>query len=183
MDTSLAFERLMSKIHGRKAYQIAGQFANPMMRNDWFRKTFKLMLKDIENIDTTSRQKQMLMRDLHAVIDGLPRSNDPSWETIFPLISACARFLGYDYSGARVNTPSYWQCSDQRITQSIFEKTEHKYEKVKDDAITIRARICADLHAEGTDTFAIALALNTSENQVKKLIRERKRKSILSGRR
>lgn len=90
MDTSLAFERLMSKVHGHKAFQVAGQFANPTTRNDWLRKTFKLMLKDIEKIDTTSRQKQMLMRDLQAVIDGLPKSYDPGWEMIFPLISACA---------------------------------------------------------------------------------------------
>ena len=99
----------------------------------------------------------------------------------FSLISACARFLGYDYNGARVNTPSYWQSSDQRFNQSIFEKTGHEHEKVKEDAIMIRARICADLHANGTDTYCIALALNTSENQVKKLIREGKRN--LSGKR
>jgi hypothetical protein len=53
----------MSKIHGRKACQIAGQFANPTTRNEWLRTTFRLMLKEVDNIDTSSRQKQMLMRD------------------------------------------------------------------------------------------------------------------------
>ena len=97
---------------------------------------------------------------------------------IFSLISACARFLGHDYSGARVNTPSYWQSSDQSFTQHIFESAEHKFENIKEDAVTIRAKICVDLRANGTDTFTIALALNTSEHQVKKLIREGRRKRL-----
>ena len=169
---SMAFERLMTQILGQKAYQSAGQFANPTTRNDWLRKTFKLMLKEVDEIDTTARQKKMLMRDLQAAINGLSKSRDPSWEMIFPLISACARFLGHDYSGARVNTPSYWQSSNQRFTQFIFESAEHSFENVKEDAVTIRTKICCDLRANGTDTFTIALALNTSEYQVKKLIRE-----------
>ena len=81
MDTSLVFERLMSKVHGNKAYQIAGHFANPTTRNDWLRKTFKLMLKEVDNIDTTSRQKQMLMRDLQAAIDSLSPSNNPGFRS------------------------------------------------------------------------------------------------------
>ncbi len=174
----MAFELLMARILGQKAYQSAGQFANPTTRNDWLRKTFNLMLKEIDEIDTTSRHKQMLMRDLQAAIDGLSISHDPSWEMIFSLISACARFLGHDYSGARVNTPSYWQSSDQRFTQLIFESAEHKFENIKEDAVTIRAKICVDLRANGTDTFTIALALNTSEHQVKKLIREGSRKRL-----
>jgi DNA-binding CsgD family transcriptional regulator len=179
MDTSLAFERLMSKIHGRKACQIAGQFANPTTRTEWLRTTFRLMQKEVDNIDTTSRQKQMLMRDFQAAIDGLPKSYDPSWEMIFPLISACARFLGYDYSGARVNMPSYWQSSGQKFTQSIFEKGEKgedEFRETKEDAVTIRARMCVDLRSKGVDTFTIALALNISEGQVKKMIREGKGK-------
>lgn len=168
----MAFERLMTQILGQKAYQSAGQFANPTTRNDWFRKTFKLMLKEVDEIDTTSRQKQMLMRDLQAAIDSLSDSRDPSWEMMFSLVSACARFLGHDYSGARVNTPSYWQSPDQRFTQAIFEKAEHELEHTKEDAVTIRAKICRELRANGTDTFTIALVLNTSEYQVKKLIRE-----------
>jgi hypothetical protein len=172
MDMSMAFERLMTQILGQKAYQSAGQFANPTTRDDWFRKTFKLMLKEVDKIDTTSRQKQMLMRDLHAAIDGLSGSRDPSWEVMFSLVSACARFLGHNYSGARVNTPCYWQSPDQRFTQAIFENAERKFEHTKEDAVTIRAKICRELRANGTDTFTIALVLNTSEYQVKKLIRE-----------
>jgi hypothetical protein len=169
----MAFERLMIGILGQKeAYQSAGQFTNPTTRDDWFRRMFKLMLKEVDKIDTTSRQKQMLMRDLQAAIDGLSGSRDPSWEVMFSLISACARFLGYDYSGARVNTPCYWQSPDQRFTQVIFENVERKFEHTKEDAVTIRAKICRELRANGTDTFTIALVLNTSEYQVKKLIRE-----------
>jgi hypothetical protein len=118
MDMSMAFERLMTQILGQKAYQSAGQFANPTTRDDWFRKTFKLMLKEVDKIDITSRQKQMLMRDLQAAIDGLSGLRDPSWEVMFSLVSACARFLGHDYSGARVNTPCYWQSPDQRFTKN-----------------------------------------------------------------
>ncbi len=162
----------MTQILGQQAYQSAGQFANPATRNDWFRKTFKLMLKEIDEIDTTSRQKQMLMRDLQAAIDSLSDSRDPSWDMMFSLVSACARFLGHDYSGSRVNTPSYWQSPDQRFTQAIFEQAEHELDHTKQDAVTIRARICRELRANGTDTFTIALVLNTSEYQVKKLIRE-----------
>ena len=173
MDISMAFERLMTQVLGQKeAYQSAGQFANPTTRDDWFRKTFKLMLKEVDKIDTTSRQKQMLMRDLQAAIDGLSGSRDPNWEVMFSLVSACAGFLGHDYSGARVNTPCYWQSPDQRFTQAIFENAERKFEGTKEDAVTIRAKICRELRANGTDTFTIALVLNTSEYQVKKLIRE-----------
>ncbi len=172
MNTSMAFEWLMTQILGREAYQSARQFANPATRNDWFRKAFKLMLKAVDEIDTTSRQKQMLMRDLQAAIDSLSDSRDPSWEMVFSLVSACARFLGHDYSGARVNTPSYWQSPSQRFTQAVFEQAEHEIEHTKQDAVTIRARICRELRANGTDTFTIALVLNTSEYQVKKLIRE-----------
>jgi hypothetical protein len=179
MDISMAFELLMIQIYGQKeAYQSAGQFANPTTRDDWFRKTLKLMLKEVDQIDTTSRQKKMLMRDLQAAIDGLSGSRDPSWKVMFSLVSACARFLGHDYSGARVNTPFYWQSPDQRFTQAIFENAERKFEHTKDDAVTIRAKICRDLRAKGTDTFTIALALNTSEYQVKKLIRRTPKKTL-----
>lgn len=172
MGISMAFERLMTRILGQEAYQSAGQFANPATRNDWFRKTFKLMLKEVDEIDTTSRQKQMLMRDLQAANDSLSDSRDPSWDMMFSLVSACAGFLGHDYSGARVNTPSYWQSPKQRFTQAIFEQAEHELDHTKQDAVTIRARICHELRANGTDTYTIALVLNTSEYQVKKLIRE-----------
>jgi hypothetical protein len=182
METSMAFERLLIRVHGQQnGYQTAGQFGNPRARNDWLRKTYKLMLKDVDAIDAASRQKQMLMRDLQAAIDGLSSSNNPTWEMTFSLISACARFLGYDYGGARVSTPSYWQTAGQKFTQSVVEKTEQELDKVKDDALTIRAKLCADLHSKGTDTFTIALALNTSEYQVKKLIREGRRNSSLKA--
>ena len=57
MNISMVCEWLMTQIRGREACQSAGQFSNPATRNDWFRKPFTLMLNEVDEIDTISRQK------------------------------------------------------------------------------------------------------------------------------
>ena len=172
MPQSMQFEITMRQIFGDKAYLIAGQFGNSEARNSWLRKALKRTLERINEIDTTSRHKRMLMIDTQDAIKAISKQVEPTWELVFSLMSLCFRFLGYDYLGYRTNTPIYSQSSDQRFTQALLEGGEDVFRGADQDAITIRARVCLDLKKQGIDTFTIALALNASEYHIKKIIRE-----------
>ena len=112
------------------------------------------------------------MVDTQDAINAIPKQTEPTWEFALSLLSLCSRFLGYDYLGYRTNTPMYFQSDNQRFTQNLIECDEDAFRNMERDAITVRAQVCIDLKSQGVDTFTIALALNTSEYQIKKIIRE-----------
>lgn len=177
MDIAMRFEMLMHRIFRDKADHIAGNFLSVSGRNDWIRKLLRKLQKNIVDINTTERHKQMLLRDLKETQDGIPKKAQANWETILNLLSLCTRLLGYDYQGCRTNTPEYWQSSHQRFTQSLFENEEDSYRKEQDDAVSLRAKVCSDLRNQGHNYFTISLVLSLTENKVKQLVRESRQTS------
>lgn len=171
MDTAMDFELTMRLLFGDSAYHIAGSEANPASRRNWLQKAVKSLLRHIDDLDTTDRHKKMLMTELEAVSRLLKRAKEPSWAIIYRMFRFSIRLIGFDYvRGARCHTPSYWQTVEQRHTAHILEGgdvMQHCYDR--NDAISIRRAVVENLTTQGLTNFKIALVLNTTEYQIKKL--------------
>jgi hypothetical protein len=173
-ETTKDFEIAMLQFFGPKAHQISDLATSPSSRNHWFRKALRAMQKDIATIDTTVRHKEMLMADVRKIEMELKGLKNPTWSVIFSFLSLCSRFLGYDYcEGIRLHTLCYHQTRDQNFRRRLLECDNsvdvHNSEL---NAISVRKRLAQDLKEDGINTFTIALILNISEYQVKKLLRD-----------
>ncbi len=167
----LDFEMCMSQFFGKKANNIGSKANNKTARKQWLLKATKAMLKRADKIETTTRHKQMLMYEIEYLSKKIKKVNEASWEVIFCLFSLCSYLFGYDYCrGGIYNTPTYHQSKGQYYTVKIFEGGDVMQDYYdKKDAISVRKKLINDLKEAGYDDFKIALILNTTEYQVKKL--------------
>lgn len=173
MNPELDFEYSMRLLLGNSADHIAGQANIPEYRNKWLRKAVDKMLKMVDSIDTTSRHKERLVSDLNSIRSSFSRAADPTWPLVFRFFSLCGRLLGFDFLGSRINTPVYHQEYNQYYTELIKsggDVMQDYYDKK--NFISIRRRLVHELKKEGLNDFQIAMVLNTSEYQVKKLRNE-----------
>ena len=168
----MTFELAMRQFFGRKAYHIADLAGSTRSRNKWLRKALRKILKDVDDLDTSPRHKQMLMRELEEIDKALIGIEVPTWGLVFEFFSLCSRFLGYDFlQGARSNTPVYHQSLNQHYIQRWLEgRSALKNRREKKDAISVRIRLVKSLNAEGFDAFHIGLIMNMTEYQVKQLL-------------
>jgi len=162
----------MCQFFGDKANGIAYQASDKTSRRQWLLKALKAMLKQADKIETTTRHKKVLMSEIEYLSEKIKKSDEASWEIIFMFFSLCSRLLGYDYcKGLVYNTPIYHQTKGQYYNEKIFEEggdaLQHYYDNK--DAISVRKKIIDDLKKQGYDDFKIALILNTTEYQIKKL--------------
>jgi FMN phosphatase YigB (HAD superfamily) len=168
----MSFEFSMCQFFGNKADGITGEANNKKFRKQWLLKATKAMLRRVNKIETTTRHKKLLMSEIEHLSEKIKESDEASWEIIFRLFSLCSRLLGYDYHrGAIYNTPIYHQTQGQYYNAKIFEEggdaLQHYYDNK--DAISARKEVINDLKAKGYDDFKVALILNTTEYQIKKL--------------
>lgn len=179
MDVAMDFEHTMRLLFGEKAYHIADLHGSSTGRREWLSKTVRHLVRDVDALDTTNRHKEMLMSELEAISDILAHSDDASWNLIYRLFRLALRLLGYDYSrGARCHTPTYWQSAGQHLNSVVFEGGDIMQDYYdKKSAITVRRSVVLGLKAKGLDDYKIALVLNTTEYQVKKLRRETPREA------
>lgn len=176
MDLGMDFEVTMRLVFGDKAYHIAGQNFDTKARSQWLRRWVKALLRDAMRIDTTARHKQRIGHALERVAKSIDRSSEPTWGLVFALLRLVSILFGRDFvKGARCHTPVYFQTSDQRVTVDILTGGDamQDYYDLK-DAISVRAEVVKSLKEQGYDDFKIGLVLNTSEYEVKKLLRELK---------
>lgn len=160
-----SFEDTMRQFFGKKAYQLG--FGNEEIVKKWLIKSTKKMIKLINNVETTTRHKESLMRELQNLESQLSEKQINMWSVIFNLFFLCSRFLGFDYlQGMCLNTPFYFQTKNQKFWQNLCEGTD-----VYDDKNYIKTRrdIVLDLYAKNYRTFDIGLILNISEKDVLKL--------------
>ncbi|MHB8765330.1 MAG: hypothetical protein ACYDA8_13505 [Deferrisomatales bacterium] len=173
MDRPMLFELTARLFYGDKAYQIAGQEANPAHRRQWLAKIAKTIIKRLDAVETSPRHKQLLMGEAERFHDEARSAKGDPWDLVYSLVRICGRLLGYDFvRGARVHTLAYWQNKDQYYTTSILsgaDALQDYYDRL--NTISVRQRVIAFLKAEGLDDFKIALAMNTTEYEIKKLRR------------
>ena len=131
------------------------------------------MLKQVDRIETTTHHKKVLMLEIENLSEKIKKTDKASWEIIFGLFSLCSLLLGYDYcKGEIYNTPFYHQTKVQYYNAKTEEGSDaHQGYHDNKDAISIRKKITDDLKKQGYNDFKIALILNTTEYQIKKLRR------------
>jgi hypothetical protein len=56
----MLFEMTMRMFLGGEAYQTAGQVHNEKHRKEWYRKCLKKIVKQVQEIDTTTRHKESI---------------------------------------------------------------------------------------------------------------------------
>jgi hypothetical protein len=171
MDRAMDFEVTMRVLFGDKADHIASAESNPAERRDWLQKAVKQLTVLANELDTTVRHRERLSADLEELSELLKGVNDPSWDIVYRLFRLVIRLFGYDYvKGARCHTPSYWQSASQYYTADMCDGGDVLQDHFdRKTAIAIRKELVLDLIAKGHTTFKIALILNTSEHEIKKL--------------
>ena len=173
MNPEMDFEYAMRLLLGDSADHIAGQAHIPEYRNKWLHRSVDKMLKLVDLIDTTLRHKERLVSDLNDIRSSLSRASDPSWSLVFHFFSFSGRLLGLDFFGSRINTPVYVQSPEQYYTEHIKsggDVMQDYYDKK--NFISMRRAVVQGLKAKGLNDFQVAMVLNTSEYQVKKLKKE-----------
>jgi hypothetical protein len=170
LDYSMHFEHTMMQFFGDKAYQIAGQASNLRSVREWLEKAVRKMMKDVIKIETTVRHRKMLSWELESLQKNLRQLDNPL-PLICTLFSLSSRLLGYDYcKGGSYHTPVYHQTPGQYYTVKIWEGgdvMQNYYDKK--DIVSVKQEIIKDLKNKGYDDFKMALALNVSEYEIKKL--------------
>ena len=165
------FEITVRLFLGDKAYHIAGQENQDKYRREWLLKSAKKVLQSVDDLETTTRHKQMLMTDAEKLIQSLKGKIRSPWISVYRLFRLCERLLGFDFvRGSIVHTPIYHQTREQYYTSQILEGGDalQDYYDQK-DAVSMRKGLAEQLKKEGLTDFKIALVLNTTEYQIKKM--------------
>jgi hypothetical protein len=172
MDTEMIFEHVMGLYFGEKAYQIAGQANTPKYRREWLMKVIRVIMKTIDAIDTTPRHKRVMMSDVEAIKDAIGKCDEPSWALVYRLIALVGRLLGFFARGCQCHSPTYFQTPDQYFTTDLLTGGDgSKVYEDKKDAVSVRKDLIKFLKEKGLSDFKVALVLNTTEYEVKKLLK------------
>ncbi|MDO8891026.1 MAG: hypothetical protein Q7V00_04205 [Sulfurimicrobium sp.] len=171
MDAAMDFEITMSLLFGEKARHIDDQHCSTKGRRAWLTKAIERLTREVDALDTTVRHKQMLMGELEAIATLVKRESEPSWDIVYRFLRLASRLLGFDYfRGARCHTPTYWQTPAQNLNSVVFEGGDIMQDYYdKKNAIAVRRSVVQNLKSQGFDDYKIALVLNITEYQVKKL--------------
>lgn len=164
----MLFETTMRMFLGDAAYQTAGQVYNEKHRKEWYRKSLKKIIKKVQKIDTITRHKESIAYCAERALSAL--SDKPFNESKFSmlLLSLVGSLLGFVATGT---IPVYLrtfhaESEEKRIDMVDLMRDYHE------NSVSVRRRIADQLRKEGLNDFQIALVLNTSEYQVKKLRKE-----------
>lgn len=171
MDTAMDFEMTMRLLFGERAYHIADEHGSVQGRRSWLAKAMQLLTQEVDKLDTTVRHRQMLMGEIEAIDAAVKAEAEPSWNLVYRLLRLSSRLLGFDYvRGAKCHTATYWQTPGQNLNSVVFEGGDIMQDYYdKKNAISVRRSVVQSLKAQGLNDYKIALVLNTTEYQVKKL--------------
>lgn len=175
-DYRMDFEYCIRQFLGDKAYHIADFANDDTSARSWYRKCIKEMKKRVDLLDTTTRHKEMLLRELDDLDERLKQRNAlGSKELVVDLFWLISRLFGYDaVSGKIYNQPFYHQTYGQYFMELTSWKKAGKrwrdihVEETK-NIITWRKAIFRMLKEKGLDENTIARILNTTEYQIKKM--------------
>ena len=170
-DVAMDFEITMRLIFGERAYHIADEHGHAPSRARWIFKSLKMIRTQVDKLSTTVRHRQMLLGEIEAFAALLKPSTEPSWGMIYRLLRLIFRLLGFDYvKGARCHTLEYWQSTPQRLNSVVFEGGDIMQDYYdKNNAIALRRQAAEALRVAGNNEYMIALALNTTEYELRKL--------------
>ena len=167
MDPSyeMLFEMTMRMFLGDDAYQTAGQVHNEKYRKEWYRKSLKKIVKRVQEIDTTTGHKESIAHCAERALAALAERPFNETKLSILLLALVGSLLGFVATGT---IPLYLRTFN---TEAASKRTDvvDLMRDYRENSIAVRRRIVNQLGKEGLNDFQIALVLNTSEYQVKKL--------------
>ncbi len=171
-DLDMFFETTIRSFLGDKAYHIAGTAYSEKNRKQWYKEVLKTIIKRIQEIDTNTRHKEMLMSLCNRTLDAMGHRKNNELEFSLCMLRLVGMLLGFTSStrGAIINTPIYHQTYDQHYTEEILKgNDEMQSYHDKQNTITERQKIINELKKQGKTDFELSLIFNTTEYQIKKL--------------
>lgn len=116
----------------------------------------------------------MLLGEATRIAELVKRAKEPTWSMIYSLLRLVSRLLGYDYlRSAKCHTLEYWQSTPQHHNTVVFEGGDIMQDYYdRKNAIALRQFAASTLRSAGHSEHMIALALNTTEYEFRKLKRE-----------
>ena len=171
MPTGIEFEVTLCLLFGRSLRHAASASENPRRRAEWLRKAMQKIEHEVVALDTTERHKQMMLAEIEAAKDAVSADVRPTWSLVYRLLRLSARLLGYDFTrGAKCHTATFWQSVPQNLNTVVFTGGDIMQDYYDNkNAIAVRRDVVKHLKAQGLTDYRIALVLNITEYQVKKL--------------
>jgi cobalamin biosynthesis Mg chelatase CobN len=169
------FEHCIRQFLGDEAYHIADSANNDIEARKWLRKCVKVMRKRVDVLDTTTRHKKMLMREINEINERLKQANAlENKEMVISLFWLVSRLFGFDViSGRVINEPFYFQNYQNYIREKIaWDKNKNFWQTIEEEkknTISVRKALYKQLKSDGLSDNQIAQIFNTTEYQLKKL--------------
>jgi hypothetical protein len=168
----MQFEFCMRKVFGDAAHHIAGLCLNEGVRCEWVHRLLKQLIRDAQDLDTTQEHRERISYLLEALRKDRWGGDDAHWRLVFNLLSLTAGLMGYEGArGERTYTPVYWQSLQAHLD---IGNARGKCDELQEEFVSAAARrveIVRCLKRRGLTDFEVAMALKTSEYEVKKLKR------------
>ena len=170
----MLFETTIRSFLGEKAFHIAGQANTEKSHKKWYRETLKKIVKNVYEIETTTKHKEQLVRWSESALREL--NEKPYNESVFMLyllrlIGALLGLVGL--RPYRIATLMYFPTPDQHLTEAIIDGEDALQDYYDEkNTVSVKKRIVNQLKNEGFTDFQISLVMNISEYQVKKLRKE-----------
>lgn len=141
----------------------------------WLRKAIKKFIKEVNTLDTTQRHKDVLILHLESINRRLNGGN--IWEIIFDLFNVIARLFGYDYhKGQKLLTAIYSETPYQHFWSGLHAGEDWKKQNgIRESFIRKRIELIKQLKKDGYSTFDISQIFNTTDYEIKKILRETSR--------
>jgi len=171
MPLLMEFELTFRLLFGDRAKYIEGQQANTKSRTAWLRKALDRIERDIDKLETTARHKQMLLGEVEAARETAQLKSESGWPLVYCLLRLVVRLLGYDFvRGAKCHTATYWQSAPQNLNSVVFQGGDIMQDYYdRKNAVAVRRDVVMHLKKQRLSDYRIALVLNTTEYEIKKL--------------
>lgn len=166
----MAFETCMRRVFGNKAGHIAGSCLDEKYRSRWVSRFLKRLIRDVQDLDSTQRHRERISCHLEALHKENWKGDDASWRMVFNLLALTAELLGYEgIRGDRAYVPMYWKEFQTHVDISNERGQHERLMEEWQSAAARRVQVVHYLKGQGLSDFDIAMALKTSEHEVKKL--------------
>jgi len=177
-DYTLDFEHSVRRFLGEKAYGIAGAVGNTRAFRQYLRECIPVIRKRIDEIETTTKHKEILMSRVERLGELLKlRKGGSDAEIIVSLFSMVASLLGFtSISGEKFHELFYHQTYGQYLSDTVRYKNDQSIgdvaEELRTNSVSLRKKIYKQLHKDGISDQLIASVLNMTEFQIRKLKRD-----------
>ena len=160
----------MRRVFGDEAYGIAGSCLDGDQRKNWAESLLKKLIRDCQDLDTTQRHREHISYMLESLLKDAWDREEPTWRIVFDLLMLIAELLGYEGArGERPYTPMYWQDLKTHVDIANSRGRTDDLQEEFQSAARMRSEVIKTLKTQGYSDFQIAMALKTSEHEVKKI--------------